>query len=94
MGHQIPKVIDFGLKVVLSLIVFCIGAKLIKVVRGIVRRSLQRSNVDKGAEQFIDSLTKVVLYILLVASIGKNFGIDEASVAALLASGGVAVGLA
>ena len=101
MGHvtnfvssRIPAVIDFGLRVVLSLIVFAIGVKVIKFVRKIVRRSLQRSNVDKGAEQFIDSLTKVCLYILLIAAIGKNFGIDETSVAALLASGGVAIGLA
>ena len=94
ISSRIPTVIDFSIRVVLSLIVFAIGVKVIKFVRKIVRRSLQKSNVDKGAEQFIDSLTKVGLYILLIAAIGKNFGIDSASVAALLASGGVAIGLA
>lgn len=39
-------------------------------------------------------MLKFVLYIILIFSIGSNFGIDTTSVAALLASGGVAIGLA
>ena len=75
----------------LALVVFFIGTKIIKLLRKIVRRSLQKSTVDKGVEQFVDSMLKFVLYIILIFSIGSNFGIDTTSVAALLASGGVAI---
>lgn len=94
INDKIPEIINFGIKVVLTFIVFLIGKKLIKFVRKIVRRSLERSGVDKGVEQFVDSVIKFVLYTLLIVSIAANFGVDTASFAALLASGGVAVGLA
>lgn len=94
LNQKIPKLIDFAFSVVLALVVFAIGAKLIGWLRKLVKRSLQRSSVDKGVEQFVDSVLKFGLYALLLFSIGKNFGLDTTSVAAVLASGGVAVGLA
>lgn len=94
LNDKIPDIIDFALSVILALVVFAVGAKLIGWVRKLVKRSLQRSSVDKGVEQFVDSMLKFGLYALLLFSIGKNFGLDTASVAAVLASGGVAIGLA
>lgn len=94
INDNIPNLISFGIKVLLSIVFFVIGQKIIKLIRKIVRRSLERSSADKGVEQFIDSLVKVVLYAILIFSIAAKFGIDTTSVAALLASGGVAIGLA
>lgn len=91
---KMPEIIGFGLKVVLTLILFAIGRKIITWIRKIVRISLEKSGVDKGVEQFIDSLLKFGLYALMIFTIATNFGVDTASVAALLASAGVAVGLA
>ena len=45
-------------------------------------------------EQFVDSVLKFALYFLLIFSIASKFGVDTTSVAALIASGGVAIGLA
>jgi len=94
LGSQLPNVIDFVISVILALLVFAIGAKLIGWLRKIVKRSMERANVDKGVRQFTDSLLKFGLYALLIFSIGKNFGLDTTSVAAVVASGGVAIGLA
>ncbi len=94
INSRIPALIDFGFRVVLALFIFFVGMKVIGVVRKIVKRSLQRSNIDKGVEQFVDSMMKIGLYALLIFSIGKNFGLDTTSVAAVVASGGVAIGLA
>ncbi|MBQ8559367.1 MAG: mechanosensitive ion channel [Tyzzerella sp.] len=94
INDKIPDIIDFAFSVILALVVFVIGAKLIGWVRKLVKRSLQHSSVDKGVEQFVDSMLKFGLYALLIFSIGKNFGLDTTSVAAVLASGGVAIGLA
>ena len=93
--QQLPdKVLRFGMKVFLALVVFFLGIQLIKVVRGIVRRSLKRGNADAGVMQFLDSFIKAVLYVLLVFMIASGFGLDAASVVALLGSAGVAIGLA
>ena len=94
VNSKIPELIDFAFSVLLALLVFIVGAKLIGWIRKLVRRSLERSSVDKGVEQFVDSMLKFGLYAILLFSIGTNFGLDTASVAAVLASGGVAIGLA
>lgn len=94
INDSIPSIIKFGINVILAFVVFFIGKKLISFVRKLVKRSLERANVDKGVEQFIDSLVKFVLYALLIVSIAGKFGVDTASFAAVLASGGVAIGLA
>lgn len=91
---NIPNIISFGLKVLIAIVVFCVGRVLIKWIRKIVRRSLERSSADKGVEQFVDSLLKFALYFLLLFTIATKFGVDTTSVAALIASGGVAIGLA
>lgn len=91
---SIPEIASFGVKVVFAILFFCIGRLLIKWARKLVQRSLARSRADKGVEQFVDSLLKFVLYFFLLFTIATKFGVDTASVAALIASGGVALGLA
>lgn len=86
--------VQFAWRVLICLILFWIGTKIIKFICKIVKKALDRSNVDVGAEQFIGSMTKAVLYALLVFMIAVRLGIDASSVAALIASGGVAIGLA
>ncbi len=94
ISGKIPGVVDFAIGVILALVVFWIGTKLIKWIRKIGRMSMEKSNVDKGVQQFVDSLMKYALYAILIFSIGSKFGLDTASVAAALASCGVAIGLA
>lgn len=91
---SIPELITFGLKVLAALVAFFIGRLVIRWIRKIVRRSFERSGADKGVEQFVDSLLKYGLYALLVFSLISSLGFDTTSVAAVLASGGVAIGLA
>ncbi|KMZ55111.1 mechanosensitive ion channel family protein [Dorea sp. D27] len=91
---HIPSLIGFGIKVLIALIAFFIGRILIKWARKIVRASLERSEADKGVEQFVDSVLKAGLYVLLIFTIAAKLGVDTTSVAALVASGGVAIGLA
>ncbi len=92
--ENLPSLISFGLKVILAIVFFLAGRILIRWIRKIVRKSMERSSVDKGVEQFIDSMLKFVLYFLLIFTIATKFGVDTASVAAVIASAGVAVGLA
>ena len=94
ISDKVPELIDFAIGVVLALLVFWIGTKIIKWIRKIIRISMEKGNVDKGVRQFVDSLVKFLLYAILIFSIGSKFGLDTTSVAAALASCGVAIGLA
>ena len=94
VNDNLPKAINFGIGVIFALIFFAIGRVLINWARRLVRASIERSNADKGVEQFVDSCLKTGLYAVLVLTIVVRFGVDTSSVAALLASGGVAIGLA
>lgn len=88
------SLIGFGLKVLYAIIIFIIGRYLIKWVRKIVKSAFARSNADAGVATFVDSLLKFGLYAILIFTIATKFGVDTASVAAIIASAGVAVGLA
>lgn len=93
--QELPdRMIRFGVRVLLALVFLLLGIQIIKLVRRIVRRSLKKNNADVGVVQFLDSFIKVALYILLLFLIASGFGLDAASVVALLGSAGVAIGLA
>ena len=94
LQSKFPDIIGFGMKVILALVCFEIGRRLIKWIRKIVRMSLEKSSVDEGVKTFVDSLLKFGLLALLIFSISTHFGVDTASIAALFASAGVAIGLA
>lgn len=88
------KALQFSVRVLLALLVFAIGAQLIKLVCRILKKSMQRGNADVGVIQFLGSFVRITLYVLLVFFIASGFGLDAASVVALLGSAGVAIGLA
>ena len=93
--QELPdKVLRFGIRVLLALVVFLVGMQIIKLIRKILCRSLRRGSADEGVIHFLDSLLKVMLYILLVFMIACGFGLDATSVVALVGSAGVAIGLA
>lgn len=93
--EELPqKALNLGVRILLSVIFLLIGIWLIKLVRKIVKKSLNRASVDVGVVQFLDSFIKVCLYIILGFMIASGFGLDAASVVAVVGSAGVAVGLA
>lgn len=93
--QQLPeKTFQLALRVVLALVVFFIGIQMIKLVRKVVKKSLARARADVGVIQFLDSFIKIGLYVVLIMFILTGFGIDTASIIAVLGSAGVAIGLA
>lgn len=86
--------LHLGLRVLLAVLFFVIGSQLIKIIRKIIKRSMQRANAELGAVQFVDSFVKAALYVILVLLLASSCGVDAASIVALLGSAGVAIGLA
>ncbi len=88
------KALHLGGRVLLALLVFIIGVQLIRLIRKIVKKSMNRAGAETGAVQFVDSFIKAALYVLLVLMIAASFGLQAASIVAGLGSAGVAIGLA
>lgn len=88
------KALHLGVRVLLAVLCFLIGVQLIKLIRKIIKKSMQRAGAELGAVQFVDSFVKAALYVLLVLMLASSFGLDAASIVAVLGSAGVAIGLA
>ena len=83
-----------GIRILMALVFFFVGVQCVKFLRKIVKRSLERSNADVGVLQFIDSFIKIGSYATLIMMVSASFGVDAASIIAILGSAGVAIGLA
>lgn len=94
ISAQIPAVEAFAWKVLLAIVIYFIASKVIVKICAIIRAAMNKAGADTGVIQFLTSFVKTALYFLLIVSIAVRFGIKESSIAALLASGGVAIGLA
>lgn len=91
---SLPKLLDFAIDVILAIVVFAIGTKIIKWLVKIIKNSMARANVEQGVLTFISSLCKYVLYFVLILVILSQFGVTASSVIAVLGSAGLTVGLA
>ena len=88
------KALHLGVRILLALIFFLIGVQFIKLLRKLIKKSLQKANADVGVTQFIDSFIKVGTYAVLIMMVATSFGVDAASIIAIFGSAGVAIGLA
>ena len=86
--------IAFGIDIIIAVIIFVIGKFIIKFILKFVDRIFAKSSADEGVAKFIHSVLKVALYIILAITICGQIGIETTSFAAIVASGGLAIGLA
>lgn len=83
-----------GGKIILALVVLIVGSAVIKKIVKLVAKSKGLGKVEGTVQTFVMSFVRIGLYVILVISIIGILGVPMASVVAVLASAGVAVGLA
>ncbi len=88
------KALNLGVRVLLAAVLFAVGLWITKLLRKIIKRSLEKAAVETGAMQFVDSCLKVILWALLILFIGAWMGVDAASIMAMIGSLGLTIGLA
>lgn len=92
------QLIDSGIQVgghiLKAAIVFVVGRFLISLLRRLTSRLLDKRSVDVSIKTFVKSLVNILLTILLIISVVGALGVETTSFAALLASAGVAIGMA
>lgn len=94
LGELLDKAVSFGLKVLAALIIYGIGAWLIRKVKNILARVFEKKGTDAAVASFAMSITSIALTLILIIITIGVLGIDTSSFAALLAGGGMAIGLA
>ncbi|MBP3578329.1 MAG: mechanosensitive ion channel [Lachnospiraceae bacterium] len=82
------------IKILIALVIYWIGSKLIKFVLNLTGKAMEKANLDAGVQSFLKSALKIVLFVVLVFAIVSYLGIATTGIAALFASAGVTVGLA
>ncbi|MCI9446902.1 MAG: mechanosensitive ion channel [Lachnospiraceae bacterium] len=90
----VPMLVDFALRVFLALLIYVIGKRVIRWIRKILKRALERSAVDEGVCQFLDSGAKILLYAVLAVAVINQLGLATTSLVAVLGSAGLTLGLA
>ncbi len=83
-----------GLKVLGAIAIWIIGRWLIDLALRMMGKALTRQKVDSTLVRYIHSAVAALLNIVLVIGILGFFGVETTSFAALIAAGGVAIGMA
>ena len=86
--------VDIGGRIISAAIIFFIGRILISFIKKFIAKVLVKRNIDAGIQSFVRSLVNILLTILLVVAVIGKLGVETTSFAALLASAGVAIGMA
>lgn len=84
----------FGKNLITALIIYFVGRYVIKLINTIVSKALNRKNIDPAVKSFLSSMINISLIVVLLIAVLGALGVETTSFAALLASAGVAIGMA
>jgi small conductance mechanosensitive channel len=85
---------SLGFTIIKATVIFLVGRLIINLLKRLLRRLLEKRDIELSVRSFLMSTANVLLVILLLVSIIGALGIETTSFAALLASAGVAIGMA
>ena len=94
LKNLIDMVSTYGGKIVLALVVLLIGRIVIRTLNKAVDKALEKTTLEDVVKIIIKKLVNVLLYVILVIGVIDILGVSMSSVIAILASCGLAVGLA
>ncbi len=87
-------IIDFGPRVLAAIAIWIIGSWIIKMLLKGVTKAMNKKDYDESLKKFLLNLLNWVLKIVLIVTILGTVGVETTSFAAILASVGLAIGLA
>ena len=98
MEEFLKNIVDIavsaGSKILLAILIFVVGRIVIGKILKMLKNSKAVMKMEPTVRSFILNFVRVGLYVVLIISIISVLGVPMASVVTVLASAGVAVGLA
>lgn len=92
--RYVPVVCDYLLRIALVLVIFFVGRKLIKKIVSLCDQALKRHGMEVTVRRFFCNVINALGYICMLGILLQTVGLTATSLTALVASAGVAVGLA
>ena len=90
----LDKMTQFGLKVVAALLIYIVGIWLIGLLKKGLKRMFARKQTETTLASFVTSFVSISLTVLLIIVTVSTLGVNTTSLAAILAAGGMAIGMA
>lgn len=88
------KVLTYGVKIIVCLIIFIVGMKIINVLTQRIHKTMTKKKIDETVIQFSSSLIGISLKVVLVVSLAGTLGAEATSFVAILGAVSFAVGMA
>lgn len=86
--------VPFGIKLAAAIVVLFLGIWIVRLLKKFFKGVFERHKVDVSLALFLNNLIAILLNFLLIIAIVSILGIDTSSLVALLASAGLAIGMA
>ena len=78
---------------IVSIIIFVVGRKVISLILKILKDFLTRTGIDTGIRDFLVSAARMLLYLLLIFMIVGQLGINTASIVTIIGAAGLAISM-
>lgn len=88
------QALHFGLKVLAAIALYIVGGWIIGLVKKALKKSFAKKKTEATVATFSESLITIALWVLLIIAVVGTLGVNTTSLAALLAAGGMAIGMA
>lgn len=86
--------IEAGKSIIVALLIYFVGKFIVKMLKKLLFNMMERRHMDPTIQSFLGSFVSILLNVLLIITVVSALGVNTTSFAALLASVGVAVGMA
>ena len=86
--------IEIGKSILGAILIYIIGRFIIKQINRLVSKILEKRKLEISVQTFLKSLLSLLLNLILAFAIIAKLGVETTSFAAILASAGVAIGMA
>ena len=94
LSKLIDSGIDLGWRILGAIVIFLVGKLIVNWANKLFAKLLVKQKVEPGVQTFLKSLVNILLLVMLGLAVIGKLGIELTGFAALLASAGVAVGMA
>ncbi len=94
LASQLPHFLSLIWSVILAIILYVVGVRIIRFLLKVITKPMELRNIEKGVITFTHDMARIGMYAFLIILILQLFGVTTSSIAAAIASIGLAAGLA
>lgn len=93
VDELLPGIRSLAFNIVVCLVILIVGRKLISLLHGMLKKTLERTQADVGLIRFLGSALDIILHIILIFMILGQLGVNTASIVTVLGTLMLAVGM-